>query len=285
VTRDKRGALPSGARGGMHTIKGADVQEEFKAPLVIGGVGGSGTRVYRSIVEAAGYSMLTTPLPHRLKTDKHHDNYPLSRFFYNRWIDPYVAGELDQRGSAQMRLECRAWLFACSPTRYGRGRWGWKNPRASFLVPFFHELYPSMWFIHVVRDGRDHAFHPSFPYTKHMRVLLSPEEQQLPDHVRKGLAWARRHQLVREQSARLLPGRHLSSRLEDLCADPEREIRRIYDFLGLEADSIVERAAQLVRTPASLGRWQAESADRLAEAEEAMRDELEHYGYPLHTTT
>lgn len=255
------------------------------SPLVIGGVGGSGTRVYRSIFAAAGYSMLTAPLPVRMHNNEHHDNFMLSRYFYNRWIDRYLDGDLSGIRAAQMKMTTRAWLWVSSPAHYGRGKWGWKNPRSSFLVPFFHSMYPTMAFVHVLRDGRDHAFHPSFPYTKHQQHLLTPEEQRLPDHTRKGLAWARRHDLARAQCEELLPGRHIVSKLEDLCARPEQEIARLLAFVGIEDEGAVQRAARLVRTPVSLGRWKNESPERLAEVESLIGSSLQSYGYQLQSTS
>ena len=38
-------------------------------------------------------------------------------------------------------------------------RWGFKAPVTMYLLPFWAEVFPGATFLHVVRDGRDMAFH------------------------------------------------------------------------------------------------------------------------------
>ncbi len=253
-----------------------------RAPLVIGGVGGSGTRVYRKIVEAAGYTMLTAPWPlHHFSRREHHDNYFLLKYFYARWVDRYLLGELKPAELKQMRLELKTLLVLSGPAHYGRGLWGWKNPRTLYLLPFLNELYPDMRYIHVIRDGRDHAFHPRFPYEHD--VLLSPEQRRSEEPVRKALAWDSANTLGERAGDTFLQGRYMQSRLEDLCADPTAEIGRVFAFLGCQDDAGVARAARYVKKPSSSGRWRDEAADAIAAVERAVGAPLQRYGYALHT--
>ena len=250
-------------------------------PLVIGGAGGSGTRVYMAIAERAGYQMLTAPWLLRLRQHDWHDNFLMSKFFYTRWINRYLKGELSAAAKARMGASCRCLLWLSGPTSYGRGKWGWKNPRSRFLIPYFQELYPNMRFIHVVRDGRDHVFHPRFSYDKHQDCLLSGEELSLPDHLRIALFWSRTHRLTEQMAEEHLAGRYIASRLEDLCADPEKEIGRLLAFLGTEDRETGRQAARLVCTPKSLGRWHNESQQKIMEVEDLIGNDLLRYGYPL----
>ena len=250
-------------------------------PLVIGGAGGSGTRVYKAITEMAGYRMLSVPWPLRLWQHDWHDNFLMSRYFYTRWTNRYLKGELHPAAQSRMRVMCQSLLWLSGPMAYGRGRWGWKNPRTRLLIPFFQEMYPGMRFIHVLRDGRDHAFHPRFSYRKHQKCFLSGEEISQPDHLRKALFWSRSHRLSEKMADEHLAGRYIVSRLEDLCANPEKEIGRLMEFLGSGDQEAVRQAARLVCTPKSLGRWHSESQQRIAEVEERIGEDLIYYGYPL----
>ena len=253
------------------------------SPLVIGGVGGSGTRVYRALAEMAGYSMLSAPWPIRaFKKAGQHDTL-LMRYFYTKWVDPYLLGELSRFGKWRMRLSCRLFLWLTGPWSYGGKRWGWKNPRSAFLVPFFNEIYPSMRYIHVVRDGRDLAFHPHFTFTAHERVTSTADERSLDDHLRKAIHWARVNQMVETSGHDHLQGRYFQSRLEDLCENPREEVTRILSFLGVNDEETIERATALVATPASLGRWRAEPAGLVAGVEDVIGADLNHYGYALQT--
>lgn len=78
------------------------------------------------------------------------------------------------------------------PERYAR--WGFKAPVTMYLVPFWAKVFPGCSFVHVVRDGRDMAFHwlqsPVKRYWPGMFPKqfqqLSPRErapnQLIPDH-------------------------------------------------------------------------------------------------------
>lgn len=255
-----------------------------RSPLVIGGVGGSGTRLYRTLAVTAGYEMLVAPLPQRLLwRAERHDNDTMARFFYDAWIDPYLTGRIGPRELERMKRRCRWLLWLCGPFAYGRGRWGWKNPRAMFLLPFFKAVYPTMRYIHVVRDGRNHAFHPKFPYRAHQTAVLETGALDQADHVRKALFWQRSNQIALTAMHDHLPDTSIVSRFEDLCHDPEREVRRVMQFLGRDDPEIVDRARSLVRVPASIDRWTKAPAEQIAEVEAAIGSDLVRLGYDLVT--
>ena len=256
------------------------------SPLIIGGVGGGGTRVYRALAQAAGYNMLVAPP--LIRKPHWHDNWPLRKFFYPKWVTPYLKNDLGPFGKFRMRTACRMWLWLCSPLSYNskKIKWGWKNPNTMFLLPFFKELYPNMRFIHVVRDGRDHAFHPRFPYIKHHnRLLYTDAELQLDDCVRKAIFWARCNTLIEHNVVtHLRRDQYLLSRFEDLCVCTPEEVRRIFAFLGSTDSRLVATAASLVQTPVSYNRWRSEPAARIHAVEHAIRNDLSRYGYSLTTT-
>ncbi|HEY7461990.1 MAG TPA: sulfotransferase [Gemmatimonadota bacterium] len=244
------------------------------SPVVIGGVAGSGTRVYQTICGLAGYDMGRWS-----SARSSGDNVPLVRWFYPRWVDPYARGELDAAGLERMRRELRFWLRLCYPLR--RGRWGWKNPRAQYVLPLLADMFPDMLYIHVLRDGRDQAFNPHFSYRAHETSVLSDSERTLDDPVRKALHWSRLNLRTEQIAAERLPGRFLRSRLEDLCAAPRSEVERILAFLGVHDERVTEAGAREVQTPGSLGRWQRAPREEIARVEAAIGQALEHYGYTV----
>ena len=152
-------------------VKLADPQ----GPLVIGGVGSSGTRVFREVAIAAGYDMLAAPwLIRKLWRESDHDNLLLRRYFYRRWMSRYLRGSLSDAGIRRMRRHLEWSLWLTSPTRYRRGKWGWKNPNTMFFLPFLKDIYPAMRFIHVVRDGRDIAFNQKMDQINPAMNVYSP---------------------------------------------------------------------------------------------------------------
>lgn len=256
-----------------------DTVAEPKSPLLIGGVGGAGTRVYRAIAETAGYKMLVAPWFFRIAHRDLHDNRVLAKFFYSKWIDIYLSAKMSDIQARMMRMACKTCLWVSGPLIYNKDLWGWKNPRTIFLIPFFNQMYPSMKFIHVIRDGRDHAFHPRFTYLSHQKCLLSAEERKLPTPQSKALAWSRTNQMGEENAKKYLSGRYIQSTLESLCKDPLREVSRILAFLGTSNPELAKRASRLVKAPPCLGRWRSEPRDQIAAVEELIGEDLLRYGY------
>lgn len=242
-----------------------------QAPVVIGGMGGSGTRVYHTLCEVAGCSM------GRFNNARSRDSMVLHRWFFPVWGDAYMAGRLGASGLRLMRRHLRFWLRLSHPRR--PGAWGFKDPRLLYLLPFLDRLFPEMKFIHALRDGRDHAFNPTFPYRVYERALLSEEETRLEDPCRKALHWARLNRWAQAYGEEHMPGRYLLSRLEDLCASPRQEVERIFAFLEVGDARAIERGIAAVRVPSTLGRWRREEPEVNERVERTIAADLRHYGY------
>ena len=311
-------------------------------PLVIGGMGGSGTRVYLRLARLAGWRMIVCPWwdKDRRKIEQGSgDCQPLMKHFYPNWLHRWQRGDMTETELQQMRWSCRFWLFASDPPAHipflqrlerwpdeidlpgsgqhvhhgrvcaagpafrGRGRgfrgWGWKNPRTLYLLPFLNELFPTMQYIHVIRDGRDHAFHPEFSYANYSGGLLDASEEQAPDHIRKAVIWKRLNERAADFACKSMGDRYFQSKLESLCDDPASEVARIFRFLqegargGWQAPGrpkstehagdFIDLGRRLVKRPGSLGRWRCEAAERVAEAEQAMSPLLQRLGYAAHS--
>ena len=252
------------------------MSESDRSPLIIGGVGGSGTRVFRAIAEAAGYKMLTAPWIVERIWKKHHDNLLMMKLFYPRWLEAYLLGEPVE---AKMKRACRRLLWMSDPSSFEQGRWGWKNPNTLFLIPFWKKLYPNMIYINVIRDGRDIAFNRRMTYiNRYNRSLFSEQERSLPDHIRKAIFWKRCNQLV--QTDILAEDRRLITPFESLCLNTEPEVRKIFEFLRVTpSDELVHETCRLVQIPASFGRWKNEEPSMVREVEEALGSSLLEFGY------
>ena len=118
--------------------------------------------------------------------------------------------------------------------------------------------------------------------------LLAPVEA-----VRTTVAWLRAARLHRRYR-RTLGERYLLVRYEDLVADPERELRRVCEFLGVEFDAAMIAEIDVVGSSFSAGRhdgsgfdearatrWRQEvSAIGLGWFRLATGSELKRFGYP-----
>lgn len=139
-----------------------------RTPVVVGGMGGSGTRVVAALMQELG-AMLTSDvasmdchcIPHLKKAVVgpildvvHRANYELGElgFELKRSVVKTV-----QEGLSKYVIKLRE--------RNSRARgnldeqlWGFKEPSSYYLLPFWKEIFPGSVFIHVVRDGRDMAY-------------------------------------------------------------------------------------------------------------------------------
>lgn len=102
----------------------------------------------------------------------------------------------------------------------GKARWGEKTPHHTLLWRTVLEGFPDLQAIHLVRDGRDVA----------LSFRAAPFGPKHVYHVARH--WVR--YLVAAEEARKVLGEaaFVQVRYEDLLAEPERELRRICEFLG-----------------------------------------------------
>lgn len=257
----------------------ADARQERRlerlAPVIIGGTGGSGTRVVARVLLRGGLY---------IGVDLYgSEDPPEFGMFSDRWINVFMSRDLWP--SAPEVEACMARELAGIVNRHlaawtpRRRAWGWKEPRSIFLVPFLHRQFPRMRFVHVLRDGRDMAFSANQnQLNKHSHTLLSPLETQWRQPLRSMLLWGRLNSQAAEYGERHLGACYLRVRFEDLCRNPRPTIERLFEFLGLDGD-VHAIASDEVAPPASLGRWRSQDPETLARLNEIGRPALERFGY------
>lgn len=103
----------------------------------------------------------------------------------------------------------------------------------------------------------------------------------MEDGSRKALHWARLNVWAEEYGTRHMPGRYLKCRLEDLCMSPQTEVKRIYEFLGVEDPKAIEKGMAEIHPKSTMGRWHEAPPQDLAKVERTIGSELEHFGYAL----
>jgi hypothetical protein len=100
----------------------------------------------------------------------------------------------------------------------GKPRWGDKTPRYVNHMPLLRRMFPDARFLHVMQDGR--------------HVVRSIVDISGRPPIQAAAFWRRHVLRGRRDGARLGRGVYQELRLEDLVADPERELRRVCAFLG-----------------------------------------------------
>jgi hypothetical protein len=96
--------------------------------------------------------------------------------------------------------------------------WGDKCPPYLIHVPLLVQLFPRARFIHIVRDVRDHCLSSRKAWGKHI--------------VRAAARWSERIDCFR-RDVQQVGARVCEVRYEDLLGEPERELRRVCDFVDV----------------------------------------------------
>jgi hypothetical protein len=122
-------------------------------------------------------------------------------------------------------LRCFYRLYAA---RHGKPRWGDKTPLYGQCMDRIGRCLPEAHFIHVVRDGRDVALS--------LRQVWFAPGQEIELLARYWRDCVETTQRLARRCAH-----YLELRLDDLVAEPERQLRRICAFLRLDFEPAMER--------------------------------------------
>jgi sulfotransferase family protein len=249
--------------------------EAIDSPLVIGGTGGSGTRVVTQIVFRAGRYM-------GARVNNSLDARELARFdlswglrYLEQRLGVSTPGFAAEMGRAHDEAVQRHLALADDA-----GAWGWKHPHSYLMLPFLRERHPGLRFLHMVRDGRDMAFSANQYQADRYGPAALGARWTGPKHVRSAAYWAWANTLAADDGQEL-GERYLCIRYEDLCAEPIPTVRRLLRFgvPDADVDRLAEDSVRDVSPPASLGRWREQPPAEAAAATEAAGPALERFGY------
>lgn len=244
-------------------------------PVVIGAVGGSGTRVVARIARHAGFFM-------GLSLNESEDSRPFIDF-YHAWVPLYLRrrGELS---AEEYQVMSRA--FEQTLEQHLRGLddadllWGAKDPRSMQILRFWHQRFPRMRFIHVVRNGLDMAFSgKQRGLQMHGHLVLNESERRKVPWARAMAYWSRVNLTAAAVEEQEFGERYLTVRLEELCAEPARVVRQIFEFLHVKDQARLKAAISEVYWPNSIGRWRHYPPRWVTEAMEVGREGMERFGY------
>lgn len=262
-----------------------------RSPLVIGGLGGSGTRVYAVALQDAGVDMgrlfnaaldnlVFTALFKRPRWYAAAGDPAVRRHLatFTRYSRdrPFTPGDLARLGRCIVdhdptvgRRESAERVRAAFARRARAERrqspaWGWKEPNSHLFLPQLIDHYPGLRFVYVARHGLDMAYSDNKNQLRNFGDQFGfpfPEGRGADAEAVAQLDyWIHMTERALTLGERL-GDRFLYLRFDDLCADPEGELCRLLEFTGVEPGDDLPAIASKVVTPASSGRWR-DHADR-----------------------
>lgn len=156
-----------------------------------------------------------------------------------------------------------------------------KSPPHTARIPVLREMFPDAVFVHIVRNP--YVVFPSTVrlwktlYEKH--GLQKPNFQGVEEYVYS--TFVRMYQRLEEGKKLLRPGRFYEIKYEDLVADPEGEMRKLYERLGL--DGFEQCLPHLRAYLASVKGYETNryemSPQQQAEVTRRWGDVIRRYGY------
>lgn len=211
------------------------------------------------------------------------------------WLLDYLGGVV--RGPASIRfLGPRRWLRYRGLDRVAE-RWGWKDPRNTYTLSLWQELFPEARVLHIVRHGVDVAASLRARrarvladnvarYRRHRRLYLdnpfAPKRRGFGPQVRCATLeggfslWESYVARAREHVQRC-GDRALEVGYESLLADPEPHLRRALEFCGLDVDDGRIAAAARDMDAERAHAWRADP--ELREFAAGVRGRLTRFGY------
>jgi hypothetical protein len=120
-------------------------------------------------------------------------------------------------------------LFSEHARRDRKAHWISKVPRYVLITPLLKQAFPTMRFIHCVRDPR-------------MTIASMSSRTWAPENLDQQIQYWRTRVEMGAEFTKRFPGNGLEIRYEDLTSDPAGSLSQIFCWLGLrdEATTIVE---------------------------------------------
>jgi hypothetical protein len=259
--------------------------QESMPPVAVGGVGGSGTRLIAACLMQLGIYMgrdlnpandnlWFTLLFKRKETlfATEADIDVLVEIFLKVMsgqggltdeqvdlVNDLASVDLEQHPSTWLKERAKS-LLSSESALPPPVNWGWKEPNTHVVLQYLRPRIKGMKYIHVMRNGLDMSFSKN---QNQLRLwgayYLSEDCKNTPLYSLK--YWCAVHRRV-QREAQSMGSDFLLLNFDEFCLNPAKEIRRLLDFIGMEADAVImDRLTALVAPPATIGRFKSHSLD------------------------
>jgi hypothetical protein len=204
------------------------------SPIIVGGCGRSGTTLVRVILDS--HPALCCGPESGLLVRRRPDEERLRILAARFDLDPEAV--LGDWRAARDHGEFVDRFFGAYARARGRARWAEKTPKNVAALGWIFRRFPEARFIHMIRDGRDVVCslrtHPRFAWV---------DGKQVPTGIRRPIreCIARWRDDVRAGLRYRGDPRTVELRYEDVIAEPEPTLRKLFEFLGEPWDDAVLR--------------------------------------------
>lgn len=266
----------------------------WAGPVIVGGVGGSGTRVVAEMLKSFGFFLgrdlnsasdnLTYTLLFK-RPEWFRKHYP----FHRQFITGFRIMEKVMFTGRRLSVRERIFLERAvremarkghNPEMQGAGDWplnrnefirnavaldlerycgwGWKEPNSHLLLEAFNMYFQDFRYIHTMRHGLDMAYSSNqqqlFNWGCLFNITIPQNQSDLP--LASFRYWVAANRKVLETGRGLGNEKFLLVNFDELCMDPRPGVTRIAKFLGTDpAMELIEKASVMPVIPKSKGRY------------------------------
>lgn len=218
----------------------------FKGPVVIGGVGGSGTRVVAEIINNLGFYMG--------QVNKSNDNKDFARLFGS---PEWYKKNANKKKALLKRLKMfeKRMLHSFANHQPSYMGWGWKNPITHIYMESLAKNFKNMKYIFVIRHGLEMVYSKNqnqlhkWGHLYHIKNVKRLPKASL-------YYWFSANEKAIRQGEKLFGRNFLTVNYNQLCLNPKKEIKRMLEFLEMDLTRInMDKLVKLIHPPESLERY------------------------------
>ncbi len=267
------------------------MSEYFKTdPIIVGGVGGSGTRIIAEVLKQMGIFMGSD-------LNKANDNKTIGCEF------PNFRDSIQKKGSIKdilfrKKQNLLRWKTINTETIIHRTLrkfekimsddfneqkeqtlgWGWKIPGNFYIMKQLAKRYPKIKYIHSLRNGLDMAFSKNQNQLNNWGEYYGVDIKNLPVPKASLNYWYNANSKAVMQAKGLLGDRFLLLNFEDFCIDPESGVQKICDFLNIK-DINISEISKVVKIQPTSGRYKNND---LSVFDNSDFDKVRELGFEIH---
>lgn len=293
---------------------------DLSKPIVIGGVGGSGTRVVAKILKELGVYigydldqamdnllfLLFFKRPKWLNNVRHKKNkiftglsvfskamflkknlsFSEIMFLFRAVFEIAINGHNYYGDGRGIWPFIRVWRML-TKRKYPPPilkEWGWKEPNTHIYIEYIIEYFHNMRYLHIIRHGLDMAL------SKNQQQLynwgsffgLSKPQSQTDEPKISLKYWLLANRRIYEIGEKLGNQKVFVINFEKLCLSPKPEIDKIVSFLNIKPNiENLKKSYSIPKMPNSMGRYKNYE---LSQFENKDLDELKKFGYSITPT-
>ncbi len=158
-------------------------------------------------------------------------------------------------------------------------RWGWKEPMTYVYLDYLINRFKDFKYIFVVRNGLDMAFSNNLQHLNAWAFLFdlkSPKSKELIPSSQLDY-WIKTNEKMLEYTKNYKDIFYILN-FDNLCINPREEITKLLDFLNLKVDNqLFGRLIEIPKIPSTMGRWKT----RPDCFSESQKIQVKKYGFNI----